>query len=151
MLVDSFGAEVGEAPPSIAVQMSGLGAVPTAGDEFEVRLKKPPANVVTPSIAAYTRLRRMRSPGKARMPPLTRFRFETPEMLGRFKPFGGLGIEPSTDASTWWIPEIESLSPQNLVGVEQRGRGAAGGRARGAAAAPGAPVSQRGRRLHDHV
>ena len=38
MLVDSSGAEVGEAPPSIAVQMSGLGSVPTAGDEFEVRL-----------------------------------------------------------------------------------------------------------------
>lgn len=37
MLVDSAGTEVQDAPPSIAVQMSGLSAVPTAGDEFEVR------------------------------------------------------------------------------------------------------------------
>ncbi len=36
-LVDSLGTEVGEAPPSIAVQMGGFGAVPTAGDEFAVR------------------------------------------------------------------------------------------------------------------
>ena len=36
-LVDSLGKEVGDASPSIAVQMGGLGAVPTAGDEFAVR------------------------------------------------------------------------------------------------------------------
>ena len=36
-LVDSLGTEVGAAPPSIAVQMGGFGAVPTAGDEFAVR------------------------------------------------------------------------------------------------------------------
>lgn len=38
-LVDSLGAEVGSASPSIAVQMGGFGAVPTAGDEFAVRLE----------------------------------------------------------------------------------------------------------------
>ena len=36
-LVDSLGKEVSDASPSIAVQMGGLGAVPTAGDEFAVR------------------------------------------------------------------------------------------------------------------
>ena len=35
--MDSLGAEVSDASPSIAVQMGGLGAVPTAGDEFAVR------------------------------------------------------------------------------------------------------------------
>ena len=39
--MDSLGTEVGDAPPSIAVQMGGLGAVPTAGDEFAVRGRKP--------------------------------------------------------------------------------------------------------------